>query len=179
MTLPDGTPFPLPVVLDDITGVLDSDKGKGIIKAALDTTGKRTVCYKSTSKQFTSKGLDDQFEMVSKFVYITNTNMDSTNQHLKAVASRCHSSAWLTEMEVFVWCKHIAHTTGAISDNLHDKTLGNKVWQFIEINWGNLIDADLRALARVADKANKYPTDWQQRCASVYMHDAYITRYIK
>ena len=70
-----------------------------------------------------------RFEFQSKFIFITNEDMNGGSQHLQAVASRNHIKLWLTPREVLVRTRHIALKIGALKTALDNKGLTNKVWR--------------------------------------------------
>jgi hypothetical protein len=174
MTLEDGTPCPLPVMFDDAEGVLDNPIGLAFVKAALDTNPPRIVSYNTN---WAGLPVPAKFEFKSKFIFITNEDMNGGSQHLQAVASRNHIKLWLTPREVLVRTRHIALNVGALKNALDNKGLTNKVWKFIEANWDNWNEQDARVIKRVADEVNDTP-DWQKRCARIYVRNSYIAIYV-
>jgi len=74
------------IFLDDIEGVFKDDKGKAILKSALDNVlGKRFVFYSSTSEKLTVPG---SFELTSRVITCSN-DYPEEDLDFKALLDRC------------------------------------------------------------------------------------------
>jgi hypothetical protein len=83
------------LVFDDCDAVLGDETSLNLLKAALDTTGRRMISWKSSSRNGTDA--PDQFEFKGSVVFITNVNFEKIVErgtakmapHLEAIMSRC------------------------------------------------------------------------------------------
>ena len=83
------------LVFDDCDSVLGDEVSLNILKAALDTSGRRVISWKSASRNSTDA--PDQFEFKGSVIFITNINFEKIVEkgtarlapHLEAIMSRC------------------------------------------------------------------------------------------
>lgn len=83
------------LVFDDCDAVLGDETSLNILKAALDTSGKRLISWRSQSRNGTDA--PDQFEFKGSVIFITNINFEKIVEkgtarlapHLEAIMSRC------------------------------------------------------------------------------------------
>lgn len=83
------------LVFDDCDSVLGDETSLNILKAALDTSGRRVISWKSASRNSTDA--PDQFEFKGSVIFITNINFEKIIEkgtarlapHLEAIMSRC------------------------------------------------------------------------------------------
>lgn len=83
------------LVFDDCDAVLGDETSLNILKAALDTSGKRMIHWKSASRN--SSDAPNQFEFRGSVIFITNINFERIVEkgtarlapHLEAIMSRC------------------------------------------------------------------------------------------
>jgi hypothetical protein len=83
------------LVFDDCDSVLGDEVSLNILKAALDTTRRRVISWKSQTRNSTSA--PDQFEFKGGVIFITNLNFEKVIErgtsrmvkHLEAIMSRC------------------------------------------------------------------------------------------
>ena len=74
------------IFLDDIEGIFKDDKGKAILKSALDNVlGKRFVFYSSTSEKL---DITDNFELTAKVITCSN-DYPEEDLDFKALLDRC------------------------------------------------------------------------------------------
>ena len=83
------------VVFDDCDSVLLDDLSLNILKAALDTSKKRTIHWNTDSRLLRSEGVPNSFEFKGGAIFITNIKFDNVRSkklrdHLEALESRCH-----------------------------------------------------------------------------------------
>ena len=83
------------VVFDDCDSVLLDDVSLNILKAALDTSKKRTISWNTDSRLLRSEGIPDKFEFKGGAIFITNIKFENVRSkklqdHLSALESRCH-----------------------------------------------------------------------------------------
>lgn len=62
------------IVFDDCDSVFDTELGANILKAVLDTTGRRKVSWKSTER--TLQEYPDNFEFTGQVIFLSNLSLD-------------------------------------------------------------------------------------------------------
>lgn len=83
------------LVFDDCDSVLGDETSLNLLKAALDTSGKRMISWKSSSRNGTDA--PNSFEFKGSVIFITNINFERIVEkgtarlapHLEAIMSRC------------------------------------------------------------------------------------------
>ena len=83
------------IVFDDCDSVLLDDLSLNILKAALDTSKKRTISWNTDSRILRNEGVPDKFEFKAGAIFITNIKFENVRSkklqdHLAALESRCH-----------------------------------------------------------------------------------------
>ena len=83
------------LVFDDCDSILLDDLSLNILKAALDTSKKRTISWNTDSRLLRSEGVPNSFEFKGGAIFITNIKFDHVKSaklkdHLEALESRCH-----------------------------------------------------------------------------------------
>jgi hypothetical protein len=83
------------LVFDDCDSVLLDDLSLNILKAALDSSAKRTIHWNTDSRLLRSEGVPNSFEFKGGAIFITNIKFENVKSkklkdHLEALESRCH-----------------------------------------------------------------------------------------
>lgn len=155
------------LVFDDCDSVLLDDLSLNILKAALDTSEKRRICWNTDSRLLRQEGIPDAFEFKGGAIFITNIKFDNVKSkklrdHLEALESRCHYLDLTidTEREKILRIKQI------IGDGMLDKyalTQAEKdeVVEFITENKKQLRELSLRMVLKVADLRVSFPDRWK------------------
>ena len=83
------------LVFDDCDSVLLDDLSLNILKAALDSSAKRTIHWNTDSRSLQSEGVPNKFEFKGGAIFITNIKFENVKSkklrdHLEALESRCH-----------------------------------------------------------------------------------------
>jgi len=83
------------LVFDDCDSILLDDIALNILKAALDSSKKRTISWNTDSRLLRSEGIPDKFEFKGGAIFITNLKFENVRSkklqdHLSALESRCH-----------------------------------------------------------------------------------------
>ena len=83
------------LVFDDCDSILLDDLSLNILKAALDSSKKRTIHWNTDSSLLRREGVPDSFEFKGGAIFITNIKFDHVKSkklrdHLEALESRCH-----------------------------------------------------------------------------------------
>jgi len=80
---------------DDCDAILYDDLALNLLKAALDTTPRRTLHWNTESRTLQNEGMPNSFEFNGGVIFITNIKFDNVRSkklqdHLAALQSRCH-----------------------------------------------------------------------------------------
>ena len=80
---------------DDCDAILYDDLALNLLKAALDTTPKRSLHWNTESRTLQAEGMPNSFEFSGGVIFITNIKFDNVKSkklqdHLAALQSRCH-----------------------------------------------------------------------------------------
>jgi len=83
------------LVFDDCDSILLEDLSLNILKAALDSSKKRTIHWNTDSRLLRSEGVPNSFEFKGGAIFISNIKFDHVKSkklkdHLEALESRCH-----------------------------------------------------------------------------------------
>ena len=65
------------VCFDDCDAILYDDLALNLLKAALDTGKKRTLCWNTESRTLMAEGMPNSFEFNGGVVFITNIKFDN------------------------------------------------------------------------------------------------------
>lgn len=161
------------LVFDDCDSVLLDDLSLNILKAALDTSKKRTIHWNTDSRLLRSEGVPNSFEFRGGAIFITNINFQHVKSkklqdHLAALESRCHyiDLTIHTEREKMLRIKQI------VSDGMLDayeftaEQLALLI-EFIDTHKRRLRELSLRTVLKCADLMRSFPGDKWQRVAQV------------
>ena len=155
------------VVFDDCDSVLLDDLSLNILKAALDSSKKRTISWNTDSRLLRSEGIPDRFEFKGGAIFITNIKFENVRSkklqdHLAALESRCHyiDLQMDTDREKILRIRQIV-TDGMLDSYEFEDVVKDEVVQFIDDNKAKLRELSLRTVLKVADLRKSFPTNWQ------------------
>ena len=155
------------VVFDDCDSVLLDDLSLNILKAALDSSKKRTISWNTDSRLLRSEGIPDRFEFKGGAIFITNIKFENVRSkklqdHLAALESRCHyiDLQMDTDREKVLRIKQIVQDGMLDAHELSDIAKIDVV-DFIETNRAKLRELSLRTVLKVADLRKSFPSNWQ------------------
>ena len=155
------------LVFDDCDSVLLDDLSLNILKAALDTSEKRKICWNTDSHALRREGIPDSFEFKGGAIFITNIKFDNVKSkklrdHLEALESRCHYLDLTidTEREKILRIKQIIGDGMLEKYNLTDEEKV-EIIDFIDTNKKILRELSLRMVLKIADLRQSFPDRWQ------------------
>ena len=155
------------VVFDDCDSVLLDDLSLNILKAALDSSKKRTISWNTDSRLLRSEGIPDRFEFKGGAIFITNIKFENVRSkklqdHLAALESRCHyiDLQMDTDREKVLRIKQIVQDGMLDAHELSDIAKIDVV-DFIERNRARLRELSLRTVLKVADLRKSFPSNWE------------------
>ena len=162
------------LVFDDCDSVLLDDLSLNILKAALDTSKKRTIHWNTDSRLLRSEGVPNSFEFKGGAIFITNINFQNIRSkklqdHLMALESRCHyiDLTIHTEREKMLRIKQIVGD-GMLADYDFTPEQQQQLIDFIDSNKKRLRELSLRTVLKTADLMRSFSAgDKWQRVAQI------------
>ena len=155
------------IVFDDCDSVLLDDLSLNILKAALDTSKKRTISWNTDSRLLRSEGVPDKFEFKAGAIFITNIKFENVRSkklqdHLAALESRCHyiDLQMDTDREKVLRIKQIV-TDGMLDSYEFEDIQKDEVIEFIMDNKSKLRELSLRTVLKTADLRKSFPSTWK------------------
>jgi hypothetical protein len=155
------------IVFDDCDSVLLDDLSLNILKAALDTSKKRTISWNTDSSMLRREGVPDRFEFKGGAIFITNIKFENVRSkklqdHLAALESRCHyiDLQMDTDREKVLRIKQIV-TDGMLDSYEFEDIQKDEVVDFVDSNRSRLRELSLRTVLKVADLRKSFPSNWK------------------
>lgn len=155
------------LVFDDCDSVLLDDLSLNILKAALDSSKKRTICWNTDSRALRDEGVPNSFEFSGGAIFITNIKFDHVKSrklrdHLEALESRCHYLDLTidTVREKMLRIKQIVGD-GMLDVYEFDDAQKQEIVDFIDLNKDKMRELSLRMVLKVADLRKSMPNNWQ------------------
>jgi hypothetical protein len=156
------------LVFDDCDSVLLDDLSLNILKAALDSSKKRTIHWNTDSRLLRQEGVPNSFEFKGGAIFITNIKFDHVKSkklrdHLEAIESRCHYLDLTidTEREKLLRIRQVVRDAGMLDDYALEDDAKAEVVDFIAANSKRMRELSLRMVLKVADIRASMPTKWQ------------------
>ncbi len=167
------------LVFDDCDSILLDDIALNILKAALDSSKKRTISWNTDSRLLRSEGIPDKFEFKGGAIFITNLKFENVRskklqEHLAALESRCHyiDLRMDTDREKVLRIKQIVKD-GMLDSYEMEDVARDEVVNFIEEHRATMRELSLRTVLKVADLRKSFPTNWQNMAKVTVMKGAY------
>jgi hypothetical protein len=156
------------LVFDDCDSVLLDDLSLNILKAALDSSKKRTIHWNTDSRLLRSEGVPNSFEFKGGAIFITNIKFDNVKSkklrdHLEALESRCHYLDLTidTEREKVLRIRQVVQDCGMLDDYEFGDEGNQEVIEFVDANKKRLRELSLRTVLKIADLRKSMPARWQ------------------
>jgi hypothetical protein len=169
------------VVFDDCDSVLLDDVALNILKAALDSSKKRSISWNTDSRLLRNEGIPDRFEFKGGAIFITNLKFENVRSkklqdHLSALESRCHyvDLRMDTDREKVLRIKQIVFKPengqeGMLNTYEFDDVTKNEVVDFIVENKNRMRELSLRTVLKVADLRKSFPAKWKEMATVTVM----------
>jgi hypothetical protein len=155
------------IVFDDCDSVLLDDLSLNILKAALDSSKKRTISWNTDSRMLRQEGVPDKFEFKAGAIFITNIKFENVRSkklqdHLSALESRCHyiDLQMDTEREKCLRIKQITED-GMLDSYDFEGNEKEEIIDFIMTNRAKMRELSLRTVLKIADLRKSMPTNWK------------------
>jgi len=165
------------IVFDDCDSVLLDDLSLNILKAALDSSKKRTISWNTDSRMLRQEGIPDRFEFRAGAIFITNIKFENVRSkklqdHLAALESRCHyiDLRMDTDREKILRIKQIVHD-GMLETYDFTNGEGEEVVEFIDQNRAKMRELSLRTVLKVADLRKSFPNNWMSMAEVTVMRN--------
>ena len=156
------------LVFDDCDSVLLDDLSLNILKAALDSSKKRTIHWNTDSRLLRSEGVPNSFEFQGGAIFITNIKFDNVKSkklrdHLEALESRCHYLDLTidTEREKLLRIRQVITECGMLDDYEFTDVEKEVLVDFIDENKKKLRELSLRTVLKIADLKKSMPSNWR------------------
>jgi hypothetical protein len=155
------------LVFDDCDSVLQDELSLNILKAALDSSKKRTIHWNTDSRLLRDQGAPNSFEFKGGAIFITNIKFENVRSkklrdHLEALESRCHYLDLTidTEREKMLRIEQIVED-GMLADYEFTAEEQAELISFIDNNKKKLRELSLRTVLKIADLRKGFPHKWQ------------------
>ncbi len=166
------------IVFDDCDSVLLDDLSLNILKAALDSSKKRTISWNTDSRILRNEGVPDKFEFKAGAIFITNIKFENVRSkklqdHLAALESRCHyiDLQMDTDREKVLRIKQIVQD-GMLDAYEFEEFQRDEVVDYIIENRGRMRELSLRTVLKVADLRKSFATNWKSMAEVTVMKRA-------
>ena len=164
------------LVFDDCDSVLLDDLSLNILKAALDSSKKRTIHWNTDSRLLRQEGVPNSFDFNGGCIFITNIKFDHVRSkklkdHLEAIESRCHYLDLTidTDREKILRIKQVVNECGMLDDYEFSQEEKDEVVEYISTNKKRMRELSLRMVLKVADLRKSMPNSWQSVAAMTCM----------
>jgi hypothetical protein len=160
------------LVLDDCDTVLYDETSLNLLKAALDSSKKRTLNWNTDSALLRREGIPDSFEFKGSVIFITNLKFDKVRgkikDHLDAIMSRCHylDLTMDTMREKVLRCKQIV-ADGMLNEYGFTAAEQNELMAFLLDNKEKMREISLRMVTKLADLKKSMGGEKWKRVAEV------------
>jgi hypothetical protein len=162
------------LVFDDCDSVLLDDLSLNILKAALDTSKRRTIHWNTDSRLLRQEGVPNSFEFKGGCIFITNINFANIKSkklqdHLMALESRCHyiDLTIHTEREKMLRIRQIVQDGIMLEEYGFSDEQQAELIEFIDANKKRLRELSLRTVLKMADLMRSFPDSKWKRVAQV------------
>jgi len=163
------------VCFDDCDAILYDDLALNLLKAALDTTPRRTLHWNTESRTLMAEGMPNSFEFNGGVIFITNIKFDNVKSkklqdHLQALQSRCHYLDLTIDSmkDRMLRIKQICRA-GMLEKYHMPRDVEQDLIQFIIDNKHRLREISLRMVLKIADLWKMKPDGYKQLAENTCM----------
>jgi hypothetical protein len=156
------------IVFDDCDSILLDDVSLNVLKAALDSSKKRTIHWNADSRLLRSEGIPNKFDFKGAVIFITNIKFDNVRSaklkdHLEALMSRCHYLDLTidTVRDKLLRIKQIAQTGTLFPAYGMTNEQEQEILDFMFDNKDKLREISLRMAIKLADLRRMSANRWQ------------------
>ena len=163
------------VCFDDCDAILYDNLALNLLKAALDTTPRRTLHWNTESRTLMAEGMPNSFEFNGGVIFITNIKFDNVKSkklqdHLQALQSRCHYLDLTIDSmkDRMLRIKQICRA-GMLEKYHMPRDVEQDLIQFIIDNKHRLREISLRMVLKIADLWKMKPDGYKQLAENTCM----------
>jgi hypothetical protein len=163
------------LVFDDCDVIFTDELSLNIMKAALDTSKKRTISWNTDSRLLRQEDVPSSFEFSGGCIFITNLKFANVRSkklqdHLAALESRCHyiDLQMDTMRERLLRIRQIVDD-GMLKDYEFEDGVADEIIDFIFGNKHKMRELSLRTVLKVADLRKSFPNTWRSMAAVTIM----------
>jgi len=146
------------IVFDDCDDVLLDPVSLSLLKAALDTSGKRYLSWNKESYLLQREGVPDRFEFKGGIIFITNLDFTAVRSkvlkpHLDAMMSRCHyiNLDINTMRDKYLRIKSVVKESIMLDEYFFQNNEQDMILDYLRNNVSNFQEVSLRTVLKVAD----------------------------
>jgi len=168
------------LVFDDCDSVLLDDLSLNILKAALDSSKKRTISWNIDSNMLRREGVPDRFDFKGSVIFITNIKFEHVRSkklrdHLDALESRCHylDLTLDTQRDKFLRIKQIVRDGMLNSYDFED----GAAQEIVDYMWemkSRLRELSLRTVLKIADLRKMSAHNWKRLAETTILKRAEV-----
>jgi hypothetical protein len=168
------------LVFDDCDSILLDDLSLNILKAALDSSKKRTISWNTDSSMLRREGVPDRFEFKGSVIFITNIKFEHVRSkklkdHLDALESRCHylDLTMDTQRDKFLRIKQIVRDGMLDSYDFED----GAAQEIVDYMWemkSRLRELSLRTVLKIADLRKMSSSNWKKLAETTILKRAEV-----
>jgi hypothetical protein len=156
------------LVFDDCDSILLDDLSLNILKAALDSSKKRTISWNTDSSMLRREGVPDRFEFKGSVIFITNIKFEHVRSkklkdHLDALESRCHylDLTMDTQRDKYLRIKQIVRD-GMLDSYDFEEGASEEIIDYIWEERLRLRELSLRTVLKIADLRKMSAHNWKK-----------------
>ena len=160
---------------DDCDAILYDDLALNLLKAALDTTPRRSLHWNTESRTLQAEGMPNSFEFSGGVIFITNIKFDNVKSkklqdHLAALQSRCHYlDLTIDSMRDRMLRIRQICGIGMLEKYKMPAGLQEELIQFIFDHKHKLREISLRMVLKIADLWKMAPDKWKELATQTCM----------
>jgi hypothetical protein len=160
------------VVFDDADSIFNDDVSLNLLKAACDTTKRRTLHWLTETKMEDEDGerMPRSFQFEGSIIFVTNYDFDDMiargsklSPHFEALISRSHylDLGMKTTADYVVRIKQVVQEHKMLRDSGFSQTEEDSLLAFIDENKNRLRELSLRMVLKLASLMRINPTTWK------------------
>ena len=168
------------LVFDDCDSILLDDLSLNILKAALDSSKKRTISWNTDSSMLRREGVPDRFEFKGSVIFITNIKFEHVRSkklkdHLDALESRCHylDLTMDTQRDKFLRIKQIVRD-GMLDSYDFENGASDEIVDYVWEQRNRLRELSLRTVLKIADLRKMSAHNWKRLAETTILKRAEV-----
>jgi hypothetical protein len=168
------------LVFDDCDSILLDDLSLNILKAALDSSKKRTISWNTDSSMLRREGVPDRFDFKGSVIFITNIKFEHVRSkklrdHLDALESRCHylDLTMDTQRDKYLRIKQIVRD-GMLDSYDFEDGAQDEIVNFVWESRNRLRELSLRTVLKIADLRKMSANNWKKLAETTILKRAEV-----